>query len=154
MYISRLSSPWVLIIYSIIALWSIIAFIWEGKAMAKHDMAAKKGMSTNVDVKLTGKSDDVNDEDDYDRPSCIRRTSIHPCRDSMVGDVHGIVGLVDPEVRSMELGASILRNSSNLISLPERFYFGESSFAVDDIIKNIERMKLLPHAGDVRSLSC
>jgi len=41
-----LVSPLVLFVYSVIAFVSIVRFSWEGKAMAKHDMAAKDGMSS------------------------------------------------------------------------------------------------------------
>lgn len=44
-----LSSPVVLLVYSLVAFVSIVRFVFEGKAMAKHDMAGKNGLrSPNV----------------------------------------------------------------------------------------------------------
>jgi cellulose synthase/poly-beta-1,6-N-acetylglucosamine synthase-like glycosyltransferase len=41
-----ISSPVVLLVYSLIAFVSIVRFIFEGKAMAKHDMAGKNGLKS------------------------------------------------------------------------------------------------------------
>lgn len=43
-----LSAPFVLLIYSAIAFWAIMKFVFVGKGMAKHDMAAKDGLGANT----------------------------------------------------------------------------------------------------------
>lgn len=43
-----LSAPFVLLVYSLIAFWAIIKFVFVGKGMAKHDMAAKDGLAANT----------------------------------------------------------------------------------------------------------
>lgn len=43
-----LSAPFVLLVYSCIAFWAIIKFVFVGKGMAKHDMAAKDGLGANT----------------------------------------------------------------------------------------------------------
>jgi hypothetical protein len=43
-----LSAPFVLLIYSLIAFWAIMKFVFVGKGMAKHDMAAKDGLGANT----------------------------------------------------------------------------------------------------------
>jgi hypothetical protein len=47
-FIHWLVSPLVLFVYSVIAFVSIVRFAFEGKAMAKHDMAAKDGFSVRT----------------------------------------------------------------------------------------------------------
>ena len=49
-----LSAPYVLLLYSIIAFWAIIKFIFVGKGMAKHDMAAKDGLGANTVTTAAG----------------------------------------------------------------------------------------------------
>ena len=41
-----ISSPLVLLVYSLIAFVSIVRFVFEGKAMARHDMAGKNGLQS------------------------------------------------------------------------------------------------------------
>jgi hypothetical protein len=43
-----LAAPLVLLLYSAIAFWAIMKFVFVGKGMAKHDMAAKDGMGANT----------------------------------------------------------------------------------------------------------
>jgi hypothetical protein len=43
-----ISAPAVLLVYSLVAFVSIVRFVFEGKAMAKHDMAAKEGFTVSV----------------------------------------------------------------------------------------------------------
>ena len=42
-----ISAPVVLLVYSLVAFISIVRFVFEGKAMAKHDMAAKEGFTVH-----------------------------------------------------------------------------------------------------------
>jgi hypothetical protein len=43
-----LAAPLVLLVYSAIAFWAIMKFVFVGKGMAKHDMAAKDGLGANT----------------------------------------------------------------------------------------------------------
>ena len=43
-FLHWLSTPFVLLLYSMIAFVSIVRFVFEGKAMARHDMAGKNGL--------------------------------------------------------------------------------------------------------------
>lgn len=45
-----LSSPFVLLVYSLISIVSVVRFVFEGKGMAKHDMAGKSGLRTSDGV--------------------------------------------------------------------------------------------------------
>jgi molecular chaperone GrpE (heat shock protein) len=49
-----LTAPIVLLWYSVIAFCSIVSFIWKGKKMARHDMAAKEGLEKNTKQVLQG----------------------------------------------------------------------------------------------------
>eukprot|EP01062_Namystynia_karyoxenos_P030374 TRINITY_DN22705_c0_g1_i1.p1 TRINITY_DN22705_c0_g1~~TRINITY_DN22705_c0_g1_i1.p1 ORF type:complete len:581 (+),score=203.05 TRINITY_DN22705_c0_g1_i1:93-1745(+) len=54
-----ISAPIVLTIYSLIAFVSIVRFIWEGKKMAGHDMAAKEGLNPSPTASPTHASQEA-----------------------------------------------------------------------------------------------
>eukprot|EP01063_Lacrimia_lanifica_P009400 TRINITY_DN1639_c0_g1_i2.p1 TRINITY_DN1639_c0_g1~~TRINITY_DN1639_c0_g1_i2.p1 ORF type:complete len:539 (+),score=193.79 TRINITY_DN1639_c0_g1_i2:63-1679(+) len=47
-FLHWLTSPLVLLLYSLIAFASIVRFVFEGKKMARHDMAAKEGFAAKT----------------------------------------------------------------------------------------------------------
>lgn len=49
-----LLSPITLLVYSMIAFYAIIVFIWNGKKFARHDMAAKDGLLAKTNANMVG----------------------------------------------------------------------------------------------------
>ncbi|CUG92130.1 membrane-associated protein, putative [Bodo saltans] len=78
-----ISSPVVLLVYSLIAFISIVRFIFEGKAMAKHDMAGKNGLKSPT---ATGGQQPVVEKFHNDRTAMVSGRSVTSSRSHKDGD--------------------------------------------------------------------
>ncbi len=105
-----LLAPPTLLCYSFIAFYAIVRFIFNGKKMARHDMAAKDGLGANTVAVVAA----------VEERKASRSTSLSKeVRNSADG-------------RSSASKKPVPNNSGTLCQLPERFYFGEYSALVSE----------------------
>jgi len=127
-----LLAPPTLLVYSMVAFYAIAGFIFKGKKMAKHDMAAKAGLAANT-VAASGEAvltpfvnPEGTDEQDYDssqRHSITRSTSVTKQRsDSLSMSKQRVMSGL--QISDLEGNTGAL-----LCDLPERFFFGNFSEA-------------------------
>mmetsp|Transcript_28851 Transcript_28851/g.31492 ORF Transcript_28851/g.31492 Transcript_28851/m.31492 type:complete len:638 (+) Transcript_28851:51-1964(+) len=139
-----LSAPIVLLIYSLIAFCSIVSFIWKGKKMARHDMAAKAGLEKSKGVTMVVTDIPVEEE----------RKQVVVTDNNDIGGFYNDEQTNNGEKRRSTSTSKDLRNSKLLPSsgapkvnqerkdgdgnqllcyLPDKFYFGEYCYHVPKI---------------------
>lgn len=145
-----LSAPFVLMLYSMIAYYAIMKFVFVGKKMARHDMAAKDGLAANTRLKaeFTEETTQENTEVEYDDDvlpanysTRSRSTSISIA--GRLSETRGSESKRPPNGEKLELRLSSGEKSNGpldlLCELPEQFRFGEYVMNVKDIVaKNKE----------------
>ena len=138
-----LSSPLVLLQYSLIAFWAIMKFVVVGKGMARHDMAAKDGLGAVTkaapeDSKHQGLLDtdpppppDIEYDDDLIPVGYATRSrSTSLSMDMAAGRVS--------DVGTLQKGVEVQVRGSDkpvMCELPEKFRFGEFELDVQDYIR-------------------
>lgn len=138
-------APPTLLVYSGVALYAIVGFIFQGKKMARHDMAAKEGLAAATtgavagvgnaaltpllsvgDNYLSVSKDEEGDENDRRSEISLRK---HSSRSTSV--TREVLAGADTTTFAQQL-------EKGICSLPERFYFGKFSEAVSNIPVKIE----------------
>lgn len=149
-----LLAPPTLFLYSVIALYAICKFVFVGKVMARHDMAAKDGLGsvtlggTVGACAVSDSSNKIKDEaeDDiatfYASSSVDRKTSVDRAGNHS-RDVHSLLavyaGATSPGVSMKEgvYGNARTESDALLCMMPDNFYFGIFETAVPSRDKNI-----------------
>jgi hypothetical protein len=142
-----LSAPFVLLLYSMIAYYAIMKFVFVGKKMARHDMAAKEGLGANTRMKTEfteecpAEGTEVEYDDDVLPPNYrtrSRSTSISQAAQNMGVDKSRFS---DTRLSDAKRNSSVESDSNLelLCELPDQFRFGEFVVDVKDIVaKNKE----------------
>jgi len=133
-------APPTLLVYSGVAFYAIAGFIFKGKKMAKHDMAAKAGLAANTvasaapgaDAKDAMLSAPLGDSEDLqkDKQECV--IPLRNSRTTSVGRERSNSSIARQRALSgqhslQDIGFLKSEASSLLCELPERFYFGQFS---------------------------
>ncbi len=148
-FIHWLLAPPTLFIYSVIAFYAICRFVFAGKVMARHDMAAKEGLGANTSAgssaPLPASSTSAvgvanADEDDsgmvgfHRSNSTERRCSNQRSASATLTDKHlspESLQRVSNDGISMHATKDLPGESSGLLcTLPDKFYFGQFSVNV------------------------
>jgi hypothetical protein len=141
-----LLSPLTLLVYSLVAFYSIMAFVWKGKKMAKHDMAAKTGMVANTVVNgLEGEriykeeeralkaewNEEEEEEDELGQGSGARARASRSTSQSREAS-NSISSQRQGQERLLE-GGRAMRKVEVACELPKRFFFGQFSESLTEI---------------------
>jgi len=124
-------SPPTLLVYSIIAFYAIIKFVFVGKKMARHDMAAKDGLgSVTAGGPVSAAAAPVGEASPLPHMKPARSRSASMSTDSASFDVKELGN--QAKVKTFVAGDADIRNSTApvgelLCHLPDRFSFGAYS---------------------------
>jgi hypothetical protein len=130
-----LSAPFVLLLYSMIAYFAIMKFVFVGKKMARHDMAAKEGLGANTRLKA-----DVEDQAPPENTEVEYGDDILPpkyrtrSRSTSMSKAGIDSRISDARFSDAQRVSSTDNNVELLCELPEQFQFGEFVVKVKDIV--------------------
>jgi hypothetical protein len=157
-----LTAPIVLLLYSLISFCSILSFVWKGKKMARHDMAAKDGLEKKKEGAIGVNSGVMTDipaldtPDQSDHSQALLGDSIFKERINIRDDGENEESMLPDRRRSTSTSkdhknqeifrrnSSINKNHDNnknldlegnefLCYLPEKFYFGKYVYLVPKV---------------------